>query len=187
MPGEQYGEWITLAWPDGNDNGEFFMRGHIGDEQARQRAMQYEEIEAHIEEAARYPDDSDALDAAIEHRVAHARVELLYARWSQEASIEEPSISAVLRLYREPGRGRFPVTRVMLAPPTPCCLSVRTRSDVYTCRVCGRCFEGPVADPTPASLDGPSDCAHLRGDEIFNPTPVYRELAPIHTNNTEGA
>lgn len=168
------GEVISLIWPDGNDDGELFVRGHFPDREARDillRESDELDVTAIKSLSIDYP-DSMAVEVQSRALLDKARVERIYARWSQES--REEGLTAVLRIYTKTGRGRFPVTRATLFPRTPCYLSVRTGTGIYNCLKCGRRFRGP-ADPH--NLTGPSDCDRLVGDEHVDEfTDVYEEL-----------
>lgn len=175
------GEVLSLIWPDGNDDGELFIRGHFPDSEARAillRGSDELDVTAIKSLDADYP-DSKAVEAQARALLDKARVERIFARWSQES--QEYGLTAVLRTYAGPGRGRFPVTRATLFPSTPCCLSIITGTGIYRCLKCGRRFRGAE---NPHNLTGPADCERLVGDEhVATFTEVYEELA----NAKEGA
>lgn len=177
MAGEKEGEVIDLVWPEGNDDGELFIRGHIPDEQARETILHNsEELDNLAADTVSDEElfDSELMDDRCHHLVLGARVEHGYARWSREALADEENLNGVLRYYAAPGPGgRFPVTRVTLWPRPVCHLSVNLETGVYRCTKCDRRFLGPTK---PHILRGPPDCPRLIGDEIGPFTEVYEEL-----------
>lgn len=183
-----HGEVIYLVWPDGNDDGELFVRGHFNDSEAREILLRESEQLETIAFISLEDDDnpgsmdSDAIGDRCENLIEKARIERIYARWSQESGFDEGTTA--LRTYRNPGHGRFAVTRATLFPRTPCALSTRQGSGVYDCRECGRRFRGPF---DPHNLTGPADCEWLAGDEQVRAfTDVYEELEPA-TNQSATA
>jgi hypothetical protein len=182
MPREQEGQLINLVWPDGNDEGEIFVRGHVTAAAARQTALaESSELDDVVLEAFADPATAsdDDLGAYARERVDRARVEYGYARWSCEMDVDfgEPDGQAMkIRYYRHPGRGRFPVTRLRLSPDPACHLSRWINDDVFTCTKCGRRFRLAADDIQKARA--PADCSHLVGDEAGPLVPVAKELPP---------
>lgn len=179
MPGEVHGAVIDLVWPDGNDDGELYVRGHVPDEQARQIILaQCDELEglalATIDDEGEA--SSDAIEVVCRRLVTGARVEHGYARWSREAQCNDEGLDGVLRYYSEPGPGgRFPVTRLTLFPRPRCHLSFHPWLGVSTCTKCGRRFR---PENTERSSRAPADCMYLLGDEVGPFTKVAKELEP---------
>lgn len=177
MPGETHGQIIELVWPDGNDDGELFIRGHVPEADARETILRYStELESLALDTI---DDSPPVDADTVERVCRglingARVEHGYARWSREDRWDLSGLECVLRYHREPGPGgRFPVTAVTLWPRPPCHLSVHPETGTYLCCTCGRRFIGPTEPHVFGKL---ADCPRLVGDECAQDVPVYEEL-----------
>jgi len=173
------GEVINLIWPDGNDEGEIFIRGHYSDKQARNILLrssgELEEMAIDSLELGN-PDETNII-ARCHDLVGQARIERVYARWSQESS--DHDLGAILRAYRNPGKGRFQVTRAKIFPRPPCSLSFQQHTEIYRCLKCGRKFRGPT---DPYNLTGPADCDRLIGDEqVQEFTRVYEDLEPPKT------
>lgn len=179
MPGEPEGAVIDLVWPDGNDDGEIFVRGHVWHVDARLTVLKdCDELERLAEDSLgfRKPGDatSEQIEAECRRLVDNARVEHGYARWSREALAEREDLNGVLRYYSAPGPGgRFPVTRLTLWPRPVCHLSVNPTTGIYRCTKCARRFRGPV---DPYVHGAPADCPRLVGDERTQFVEVYEEL-----------
>lgn len=91
MPGEAAGELLELVDEDGRRyTDEFFVRGHVAGAHATMVVAWWF--------ASEYCDPAPEL-GPWRHR---------YARWSMESTPDGPGL--VLRIYDEPGRGRFAVT-----------------------------------------------------------------------------
>lgn len=119
MPGEAHGEVIDLVWPEGNDDGDLFIKGHLPDDDARERILhESDELETLADRT--FADDCDPCEEDMDDRchslAVNAEVVRGYGRWSREAVCIEENLNGILRFYLEPGRGRFPVTRVTLWP-----------------------------------------------------------------------
>ena len=170
----KHGEVMSLVWPDGNDDGELYIRGHLNDDPAKDTLLNYsDELEWIAYDRLEDDEKQDDVKVAEEARelIESARIERIYARWSQESGED---LGARLRTYKARGRGRFAVTRATLYPRPPCHLSVRVGEGLYHCGACGRRFVGP--DEQPYNLTGPDDCERLVGDEVVSEfTTVYRE------------
>lgn len=184
----KHGEVIELVWPEGNDRGELLIRGHFDDAEARKIFLSgsdelgnfaYTSLDDELEP----PFDEDAVTDRCEALIGRARIERLYARWSQEAGCDD--MTTVLRPYRSPGRGRFAVTLAKLFPDPPCHMGLNPRTGIYRCHTCSRRFRGPT---DPHNLTGPADCGRLVGDEqVREYTEVYEELEPATNRQGETA
>lgn len=187
MSGEMHGEVMHLTWPDGNDEGVIYVRGHVDDDSAREAVLGFHD-EA-MESIAigslglRGPlsdQDRAAIEAEMRRLADGARVERVYARWSMEADDPLENGWLALREYRSRGRGRFPVTRVTAFPDTPCHVVFTPdrntaesgeRTGVCVCRKCGRRWIG-------RGVRSPGGCPRLVGDERYTPGEVIEELDP---------
>lgn len=184
----KHGEVIELVWPEGNDEGELLIRGHFNDAEARKIFLSgSDELGAFacvsLGDEVDPPFDEDVVTDRCEALIGQARIERLYARWSQEAGCDD--MTTVLRPYRLPGRGLFAVTRAKLFPRTPCHMSFWPWAGTYECTKCGRRFRGPT---DPHNLTGPADCERLVGDEqVREYTEVYEELEPATNRQGETA
>lgn len=116
------GELIDLVWPDGNDEGELFIQGHVPVEIARQQTLDDSEELVRFAENAVLEDDLTALaddnrdervQAMAAQLVGKAHVDHLYAYWHDDHDHE---MERVIRTTQNPGPGCFEVTRLRLWP-----------------------------------------------------------------------
>lgn len=175
----EYGEVIELVWPEGNDDGELFVRGHVPFNEAREELLGasggLEDLAVQSLEGEDEAEDySDAVYQRMTELLDGARFEHRFARWSQESNPEFDEAGSVLRDYRSRGRGRFSVTKVTLWPRPPCALSRYVDDNVYRCMSCKRRFVGEQKKR--GMHGGPSDCERLVGDEVGPFITVIQEL-----------
>ncbi|MHB8071532.1 MAG: hypothetical protein ACYDHF_06235 [Candidatus Cryosericum sp.] len=104
MPGEKEGEFIQLLW-DGWFPDALYIRGHIPEKDA----LIILEGEDALVKVDRYYDPGDKEWKYQRYIPILSPAHHAYGRWSMEPGPD--GCTLVLRDYKEPGQGRFKVTR----------------------------------------------------------------------------
>ncbi len=104
MAGEKTGEVILLIWE--GDPEDFFVKGHLTEEEVMD-ALNHEEL---LEKGVHYFDKGTREWDWQWHKPKLGTSPHRYGRWSMEPGPDD--CSQTLRDYSEPGRGRFPVTKI---------------------------------------------------------------------------